>query len=57
MKRFRITYTNPRKASRVVGVERFEGSKAFFPVTQMEVGESITKRYHTAGIKRIERIA
>jgi hypothetical protein len=56
-KRFRITYTNPQQKPRIVTGEHFDRSSAFYPVLQMAVGERIERRYHTAGYKRIERIA
>lgn len=57
---FKITYNSPRQGvrTRTVTDAHFAGSKAFFPVLKLEVGETTPPgRYVSAGYKSIERVA
>jgi hypothetical protein len=54
---FQITYVNPRKPKRIVTEEHFARSAAFYPVTQLAVGEHAPRRYETAGYRDIKRVA
>ena len=57
-RRYEITYVqSQKKGKRIVGPERFEKSSAFYPVLKLEVGQVIQRRYYSAGIKQIKRLA
>jgi hypothetical protein len=53
---FRIEYVHPTKPSRIVGPEHFERSRAFHPVLQLRIGQSLSNRYRSAGYDRITRV-
>lgn len=55
-KQFQIIYINPHQPKRIVGEEHFAKSSAFYPVLQLEVGEKIERRYHSAGYKSVKRV-